>query len=94
VKCFDWNQKKNELSKLERGVCFEDVVLAINSGGLIIIIEHPNKKLFPNQQIYILEINKYAYLVPFVDDKDRRFLKTIIPSRKMTKKYLVKKGKK
>jgi len=33
-------------------------------------------------------VEGYACLVPFVEDDDIVFLKTIIPSRKMTKLYL------
>ncbi len=56
--------------------------------SLLDTIEHPNKKKYQNQRIFIVEINDYAYLVPFVEDERIIFLKTIIPSRKMTKKYL------
>jgi hypothetical protein len=35
-----------------------------------------------------LEINDYVYYVPFIEDNEKIFLKTIIPSRKYTKKYL------
>ena len=72
----------------ERNIRFEDIVVAIVDNGILDIIEHPNKKRYPNQKIYIIEINKYAYLVPFIEDEVKYFLKTIIPSRKMTKKYL------
>jgi len=35
-----------------------------------------------------LDIGNYAYLVPFVETESEIFLKTIIPSRKATRKYL------
>jgi len=54
----------------------------------IIETNHPNKKKYPNQKILIIDVDEYAYLVPCVIDKDEYFLKTIIPSRKATKKYL------
>jgi len=57
-------------------------------GGLLDIIEHPNTKKYPNQRIFIVDIDDYAYLVPFVETEERVFLKTVIPSRKMTKRYL------
>ncbi len=60
----------------------------INHGGLLDTIEHPNKERYPNQRIFIINIDDYAYLVPFVEDEKAIFLKTIIPSRKMAKKYL------
>ena len=43
---------------------------------------------YPNQKIFVLEIDNYVYLAPFVENEDEIFLKTIIPSRKFTKKYL------
>ncbi len=56
--------------------------------GLLDVIEHPNKSIYSNQNIFIVNIDNYIYLVPFVEDDEIVFLKTIIPSRKMTKKYL------
>jgi len=89
VKYFDWGEKKNKKLKVEREVSFEDVVVAIGNGQVLDIISHPNKKCYPNQKIFIVNINEYAYLVPFVEDEEKVFLKTIIPSRKATKKYLI-----
>jgi hypothetical protein len=88
MKYFDWSLVKNEQLKVERQVVFEDVVFAITQGNLLDIIEHPNKNLYADQKIFIVNINDYVYLVPFVEDEKIIFLKTIIPSRKMTKKYL------
>jgi hypothetical protein len=85
---------KNEVLKKDRGVSFDDVVLAIESGNLLDDIEHTNKERYPNQDIFIIfiMIKNYVYLVPYVETEKEIFLKTIIPSRKMTKKY--KKGTK
>ena len=91
MKYFDWNREKNELLKSERVISFEDVVDAIMEGRILGKEDHSNKKKYPDQKIYILEIEEYAYLVPFVEDEEKIFLKTIIPSRKATKKYLIKK---
>jgi len=88
MKYFEWNIEKNEELKAERDVMFEDVVLSIMHGMLLDTVEHPNKKKYPNQKIFIVNVNDYAYLVPFVEEEKTIFLKTIIPSRKMTKKYL------
>lgn len=93
MKYFDWDKDKNEWLKEERGICFEDVTHTLNEGKELDRIGHPNKKLHPSQKIIIINIENYAYIVPFVEDEKKLFLKTIIPSRKMTKKYLVK-GKK
>ena len=88
MKYFDWSVKKNEVLRAERNVVFEDIVFSIMQGGLLDIIEHPDKKRYPNQRIFVVEINDYAYVVPFVEDENIIFLKTIIPSRKLTKTYL------
>jgi len=93
VKYFDWDREKNEWLKEERGICFEDVVHALDEGKELDRISHPNKKLHPNQKMIIINIENYAYIIPFVEDSEKLFLKTIIPSRKMTKKYLMKEKK-
>lgn len=87
VKYFDWNEAKNDKLKLERAICFEDVLTAIDAGKLLDDIAHPNPLRFA-QRILIVEIEHYAYLIPYVEDEIKIFLKTIIPSRKATKKYL------
>jgi len=88
VKIFKWNTEKNEILARERGITFEEIVQRIESGAQVIETDHPNKKKYPNQKILIIDVDGYAYLVPYVIDKNEYFLKTIIPSRKATKKYL------
>ncbi|MFA4924587.1 MAG: hypothetical protein WC557_10385 [Ignavibacteriaceae bacterium] len=88
MKCFEWNEEKNEKLKKERNISFEIIVSQIEMGYLLDVVEHPNKKKYEHQSIYVVEYEKYAYLVPFVEDDEKVFLKTIIPSRKTTKKYL------
>ena len=85
---FSWNEEKNELLKEERGISFEDVVFYISQGFLLEVLEHPNQDKYQGQKIFVVEIEEYAYLVPFVEDEREIFLKTIIPSRKATGKYL------
>jgi uncharacterized DUF497 family protein len=88
MRYFDWDFRKNELLIQERGISFEEVLIAIEGGYLLDIIEHQNKTKYPNQKVFIVQIEEYAYLVPFVEDKEKVFLKTIIPSRKATKTYI------
>ena len=85
MKRIEWNDFKNELLRNERSVSFEDVLQEIQQNTLLAIEKHPTR---PNQNIYVVRINNYAYLVPYVEDEEKIFLKTIIPSRKATKKYL------
>ncbi len=85
---FDWSDEKNEGLKQERGVGFEEIVFHITLGGLLDTIEHPNQKKYLGQRIFIVNVENYACLVPFVETDEIVFLKTIIPSRKMTRKYL------
>jgi len=85
---FKWNAEKNEILARQRGITFEEIVKRIELGAQIIETEHPNKQKYPNQKILIVEVGGYAYLVPCVVEQETYFLKTIIPSRKATKKYL------
>ena len=85
---FDWTTGKNHQLVEQRGVSFESVVSAIEQGGLLDVLEHPNQDRDPGQNIYVVEILGYVHLVPFVTQADGlRFLKTIIPSRKATRDY-------
>ncbi len=88
MKYHSWNNDKNEKLKKERNISFEDVVYYIEHGKLLAILKHKNQNKYSGQKIYVLEINNYAYLVPFVETENEIFLKTIIPNRKATKKYL------
>jgi hypothetical protein len=92
MKYYDWNDEKNELLKRLRGVSFEQVVLAIASGDLIDRLKHPNPEKYPNQMVLLVRIEDYIYSVPFVEDDEKVLLKTIIPNRKATRKYLGGKG--
>ncbi|PIQ80106.1 MAG: toxin [Parcubacteria group bacterium CG_4_9_14_0_2_um_filter_41_8] len=87
---YDWNKDKNEQLIKDRGIGFHDVVDAIHAGRALDLIYHPNSKKYSGQKIVIVEINKYAYRVPFVFDDKKIFFKTIIPCRKTTKKYVKK----
>ena len=85
---FDWSTEKNQQLTEQRGVSFELVVSAIEQGGLVDVLEHPNQDRYPGQLIYVVEIGEYLHLVPYVTQPDgTRFLKTIIPSRKATRDY-------
>lgn len=88
MKPFRWSTEKNELLKTERGVSFESMVVAIESGGLLDIVAHPNKTKYPLQRILVVAVDSYVYLVPFVEEEAYFFLKTIMPSRKATSDYL------
>lgn len=71
-----------------RGVSFEDVVFYLQQGTLLDDLEHPNPEKYSNQRLFVLEIDEYVYLVPYVENRNEIFLKTIIPSRKATRQYL------
>jgi uncharacterized DUF497 family protein len=85
---FDWDDEKNEFLKCTRGVSFEDVVFHIQNGDVLDIIRHSNITRYPKQNIIVLNIDRYVYLIPYLKERGTRFLKTIIPSRKATKEYL------
>ncbi len=85
---FDWSTEKNRRLIEQRGISFERVVVAIEQGGLVDVLGHPNQEKYPGQLNYAVEIDKYIHLVPFVTQADgTRILKTIIPSRKATRDY-------
>jgi uncharacterized DUF497 family protein len=88
VNIFRWDNDKNEKLKKDRGVCFEQVVILMERGERLDTIEHPNQDKYPGQKIAIATIDDYVYLVPYAENNDEIFLKTIIPSRKATKKYV------
>lgn len=90
MKPFRWNSEKNESLKATRGISFENVVVAVESGGLLDIVDHPNRARYPHQKVLVVAIENYAYLVPFVEEDDHYFLKTTIPSRKATRERLQK----
>ena len=92
MKYFDWNEDKNVELRAEREVCFENVVIAIIEGRILDIFTHPNQQKYPNQKVLVIEIDNYAYLVPFTEDEQKIFLKTIIPSRKATRFYIINKN--
>ena len=85
---YTFNPEKNKVLKCERGISFEEIISAIQSDSLLDIIEHSNQNKYPNQKVYIVNVNDYVYLVPFVEKEGSIFLKTIFPSRKLTKRYL------
>jgi uncharacterized DUF497 family protein len=89
VKYFAWDHAKNAKLRTDRGIGFEDIVFHIERGDLLDILEHPNPDRYGRQRIFVVQREDYVYLVPFVEDERTVFLKTIIPSRKATKQYLV-----
>ena len=88
MKNFVWNEDKNEKLKRERNISFEIILLQIEAGKILDILEHPNSEKYQGQKIFVIEFEGYAFLVPFVEDEQKIFLKTIIPSRKAIKFFL------
>ena len=92
MKPFRWSVEKNALLQQERGLSFEQITVAVESGGLLDIVAHPNAERYPRQRIMVVVIDDYVYLVPYVEEEDHLFLKTIIPSRKATRDFIAAKG--
>ena len=84
-----WDTEKNVQLRTERGMSFEEVLAALSRGALLDVLAHLNTAQYPNQRMFVVRIRGYAYLVPFVETDKEVFLKTIIPSRKATRKYLI-----
>ena len=91
MKYFDWSKVKNEWLKDQRGISFDDVVDILENEEFIDVVNHPNQTRYPNQKFFVVVLDNYVYLIPFVEDEEKFFLKTIIPSRKATKEYIKKK---
>jgi len=83
-----WNPEKSLLLKAERGVSFEEILSAISQGGLLAVLDHPNRSKYGHQKMLVVRIRDYAYLVPHVESESEIFLKSIIPSRKATREFL------
>lgn len=88
MKPFRWFSAKNQTLKSARGVSFESIVVAVEAQGLLDVVEHPNKTKYPNQKVLVVTFDGFVDLVPFVEEVDHFFLKTVIPSRKATRDYL------
>ena len=89
MKYYDWDTEKNIRLEEERGISFEEILACMQDGGLLDIIDNPNKDKYPHQKTFVVLVRGYVYAVPFVEDESKYFLKTIIPSRELTKIYLV-----
>jgi len=88
MKPINWNPDKNRKLIEERGISFEDIVFSLQSGYLLDDVAHPNNEKYPHQRIFIVAVDDYACLVPYVENDEEIFLKTVMPSRKATKQYL------
>jgi len=88
MKNYNWNDEKNQWLQNERNISFEEIVFHIMNGDEITVYDHPNQERYSNQKISVVCVEQYVYLVPYVESEIEIFLKTIIPSRKATKKYL------
>ena len=89
MKYFSWDVEKNERLKAGRGISFEEIVFHIERGDVLDILEHPNQDRYGGQRIFVVNVGGYAYLIPSVETENEVVLKTIIPSRKATKQYLL-----
>ena len=84
----EWDDDKNRRLQSERGIGFEDVLEAIESGRILADEAHPNPESYGHQRILVVEIDGYACVVPYVQEGNKRFLKTIYRSRVYQEKYL------
>jgi uncharacterized DUF497 family protein len=91
---YDFDAEKNARLIELRGISFEQIIAILENKGPVDVLKHPNAVKYPHQKMYVIEFEDYIYLVPFVEEEDKIFLKTIFPDRKATKKYLGKVGDK
>jgi len=88
MKPINWNSTKNQQLVAQRGISFEDIVFYMQQGQILDDIKHPNSDRYPEQRIFVINVDNYVHLVPYVENRQEIFLKTVIPSRKATKQYL------
>ncbi|WP_422448555.1 MULTISPECIES: hypothetical protein [unclassified Endozoicomonas] len=88
MKCFNWNPDKNQQLISQRDKSFEEIIFHIQSGDLLDDITHPNTVDYPHQRVFVVNVQGYVWLVPYVENEKEIFLKTLIPSRKFTRDYL------
>ncbi len=88
MKPINWNSTKNQQLVAQRGISFEDIVFYMQQGQLLDDTKHPNSDKYPEQRIFVINVDNYVYLVPYVENRQEIFLKTVIPSRKATRQYL------
>ena len=87
MKDFEWNEEKNEWLKEHRDISFEEIAFYIEKGGLLDSYEHPNRERYPRQSIFVVRTDIYVYIVPYVEEDEYYFLKTIIPNSEAKKRY-------
>lgn len=87
MKPFRWDPDKNERLKVVRGISYEEIVLAVEEGGLRDVLVHPNQKRCPGQMVLVVSYREYVYLVPSVEEDEYYFLKTIIRQMKKLDRY-------
>ncbi len=87
MKPVGWDEEKNQLLIIQRKLSFEMVLEKMNSQEILAKRSHPDKKRYPHQFIFVVELSGYICYVPFVENDDEIFLKTITPSRKLEKEF-------
>ena len=87
MKIIKWDEEKNKILKEERGVSFEEILDSTFRGAG----KHRSRK---KQIVLLYEYKKYIWVVPCVVEDECIFLKIMFPSRKYTKLFKSKRGKK
>ncbi len=88
MKCFNWNADKNQQLIKQRSLSFEEIIFHIQNGNLMDDIAHPNQQNYAHQRLFVVNVQGYIWLVPYVESETEIFLKTLIPRRKFTRDYL------
>ncbi len=84
-----YDTDKDSKLKKERGIGFNEVITWIEEGKVVAIVNHPNSVKYPGQKIYVIEHEGYGYNVPFLEEGEKIILKTVFPSRKATKQFIL-----
>lgn len=84
---FKWNPDKNRLLKQTRGICFEEIVAALENGQLLEITPHHNPG-YANQKIMFVALKGHVVAVPCVETNEYVFLKTAFFDRRAKARYI------
>jgi hypothetical protein len=83
-----WDHAKSKQLRHQYGIGFEEVIIALEQEKLLDDRKHPNTQQYGHQRQLVLQIDDYVYVVPYINDTNHYFLKTLFPSRRATQEYL------
>ncbi len=62
---YDWDSKKNDFLKANRGISFEAIIVHLGRGDIWKVSDHPDQLRHPGQSILFVIVDDYVHMVPF-----------------------------